>query len=454
MRFLGFDITKAAPNGTMPVPSGGRWWPLVREPFTGAWQQNEEIKLVDVLSNPYVMRCISLISGDIAKMRVRLVQLEASGIWTETTSPAFSPVLKKPNRAQNRIQFFRNWMESKLIHGNTYVLKERDNRGVVVRLYVLDPKLVTPLVAPDGSVYYDLKRDDLAGVQEKDGRLAVPARDIIHDRWNTFYHPLVGISPLYSASVAAIQGLRIQSYSTQFFANHAQPGGVLTAPGAIGDETAERLKTTWATNFSGANSGRVAVLGDGLKYEPMAFKAVDNQQIETYRASAETIATAFGVPPYKLAIGGAPTYNNVEALTQEYYAQALQEHIEHIELCLDEGLELPTPYGTEFDLDDLLRMDTSTLFKTLAEGVRGGFVAPNEARKRVGYKPLDGGDTVYLQDQDHSLEALAKRDARDDPFAKEKSQAEPAVAPQDAAASAEKAFFYEAAMTFQKELAA
>jgi phage portal protein BeeE len=40
--------------------------------------------------------------------------------------------LRKPNRYQNRIQFWEGWILSKLMRGNTYVLKVRDdNRNVV-----------------------------------------------------------------------------------------------------------------------------------------------------------------------------------------------------------------------------------------------------------------------------------------------------------------------------------
>jgi phage portal protein BeeE len=116
-----------------------------------------------------------------------------------------------------------------------------------------------------------------------------------------------------------------------------------------------------------------------------------------------------------------PNYNNVEALDQQYYSQCLQNLFENIEISLDEGLGLTDlvgkTYGTEFDLDNLMRMDTATLLKALSDGVRGGLLAPNEGRKRLGYKPVEGGDTPYLQHQDYSLAALAKRDASDDPFA-------------------------------------
>ena len=99
-------------------------------------------------------------------------------------------------------------MISKLLWGNTYVLKDRDERGVVTALYVLDPARVKPLVAPDGSVYYELQTNDLAGMPTTTAPLVVPAREIIHDRWNCAFHPLVGLSPLYACGGAAQQGAR------------------------------------------------------------------------------------------------------------------------------------------------------------------------------------------------------------------------------------------------------
>lgn len=417
MRIFGLTVQrqKAAPVLAQADNRGG-WWGIVKEAFAGAWQQNVEVKLDTVLTYSAVFRCISLISSDIAKMRLRLVAQDSDGIWSETANAAYSPVLRKPNRTQNRIQFFTAWMESKLIHGNTYVLKERDNRNVVVALHILDPNRVKALVAPDGSVYYQLNRDDLAGVDDFDAAVPVPASEIIHDRWNTIYHPLVGTSPIYACGLAAVQGIRIQNNSAQFFGNGSNPGGILTAPGAIADETAKRLKDHWDKNYTGANVGKVAVLGDGLKYEPMSVKAVDAQLLEQLKWTAETVCSVFGVPAYKIGVGSPPAYNNIEALDAQYYAQCLQIHIESIELALDEGLALPMPYGTEFDLDTLLRMDTATQVKTWSEGVMGGLIKPNEGRAKLGFKPADGGDSVYLQEQNFSLAALAKRDALADPW--------------------------------------
>lgn len=428
MRLLGFEITraKAVPSGLSSVDNSRTWWPIIREPFTGAWQRNKSVTVNTALANPTLFRCISLISSDVAKMRLRLVSQDSDGIWTETEAAAFSPVLKKPNRYQNRIQFFANWMQSKLTFGNTYVLKVRDNRNVVVALYILDPTRVKPLVAPDGSVYYQLSRDPLSGLTTESE--AVPASEVIHDRWNCLFHPLVGLSPIFACGIAALQGQEIQNNSLAFFQNGSKPGGVLTAPGAISDDIAKRLKEHWEQNFTGENTGKVAVLGDGLKYEAMAVNAVDAQLIEQLKWTAEIICGCFGVPAYMAGVGAAPLNNNVQSLAELYYAQALQIHIESVELCLDEGLELPKPYGCEFDLDDLLRMDSASQIKTLSEGVLGGLFKPDEARRKLNLGKVPGGSSVYLQEQNFSLEALAKRDAREDPWASRSGAAPAATA--------------------------
>ncbi|MEM5297652.1 phage portal protein [Burkholderia sp. JPY481] len=417
MRLLGLDIsvTRAAPRTAVaqnasPVSGWGNggWWPLViREPFAGAWQMNRELAPETLLAFHAVYACVTLISADIGKLALQLMAVDGNDIWIATESAAFSPVLRKPNHYQTHIQFIENWIMSKLTRGNTYVLKERDNRNVVTALYVLDTQNIMPLVTPSGDVYYRLSADNLAGLP--DGDITVPASEIIHDRMNCLFHPLVGTSPLFACALAARQGIAIQNNSASFFENGAQPGGILVAPGAISDATAERLKAQWEERFGGPNRGRLAVLGDGLKYESLTMNAVDAQTIEQLKMTAEIVCSVFHVPLYMIGLA-SPTYNNIEALSQNYYAQCLQSLIEALELCLDEGLGLPNTMRTEMDLDGLLRMDTATLVKTLSDGVGGGIMEPNHARRKLNLPPVVGGQTPYMQQQNYSLAALDARD--------------------------------------------
>ena len=419
MRLLGLDITRASGRQIVPVEQkaitgvdGGRGWTRILESFAGAFQKNIEVNQDSVLAFHAIFACLTLISSDISKLRVKLVE-KRGDIWIETTNPAYSPVLRSPNPYQNRIQFWEFWMLSKLMKGNTYALKRRDARYVVVGLYVLDPNRTRPLVSDDGQVFYEIQADNLTGVT---GPIIVPAREIIHDRMNTLFHPLVGISPIYANALAATQGLRIQNNSARFYGNNAQPSGLLTAPGNIPDNIADRLRSEWEENFGGENYGRVAVLGSGLTFEKIAMTAVEGQLIEQLKWTAEVVCSTFHVPPYKIGIGTMPTYNNIQALNVEYYSQCLQKLIEDAELCMDEGLGIgeSVGLGTEFDTENLLRMDSVTLAE-VTDKLKSTWT-PDEQRAVWGKPPTPGGDVVYRQQQDFSLLALSKRDALPDPF--------------------------------------
>lgn len=420
MRIFGLELKFGGSKSAdllAPVDNRGAWgWGIIREAWAGAWQRNIEIRRETVLQNTTVFSCTTLIAGDIAKLSWKLQKFNATDkIWEDSSSPAFSKVMNRPNRYQNHIQFKEQWLISKLSRGNTYALKERDARNVVVALYILDPTRVTPLVDDDGNVYYQLTTDNLSGVK-KDG-VIVPASEIIHDRFNCLFHPLVGLSPIFACGLPAMLGMHMLENSTLFFKNGALPSGILTAPGQISNETATRLKTDWEANYGGKNVGKVAVLGDNLKFEKMVMTAVDAQVIDQLRFTDEKICSTFHVPAYKVGVGQPPTNTNIEALQQDYYSTCLQALIESFELSMDQGLALPDNIAITLDLDGLLRMDSATLMKTVTDGIKGTVMAPNEGRKKLGLKPMIGGDAVLSQQQYYSLEALSKRDALPDPFA-------------------------------------
>lgn len=439
---LEFIAQKAVPVTARPINRAHTWFPIVQEPYTGAWQENAEIRGDTALSNPTVFACVTLIAADVAKLHLRLVEIDDDGIWTETSNPAFSPVLRKPNRYQTIVKFVEQWITSKLVHGNTYVLKERDQRGIVKAMYVLDPTRVVPLVTRDGAVYYELRRDDLSGVVSETGAVTVPASEIIHDIMIPLFHPLIGVSPLYACGAVALHALTMQRTSTNFFAAGARPSGILTAPGEIPREKAAELKADWETKFSGANAGRVAVLGNDLKYEALMSNAVDSELIKQLDWTAITICSCYHVPPFKVGIGEAPPYNNVEPMNQQYYSDCIQSLLVSFETVLDDGLGLEgTSYGTEFDVDDLIWLDTVTRTKAASDAISSGAMAPNEARKKwFGLGPVKGGDSPMVQQQYYSLAALAERD-RDQPFVKPAAPTPPALPPAaDEAETDEKAF--------------
>ena len=415
MRLFGFEIARVQKAQSLTaINANGGWVNLIRESFSGAWQRNVKTDSArDILAYSAVFASVTVIASDIAKLAIGLVREDDDGICTPVRSSPFLAVLRKPNNFQNRIKFVEQWILSKLMYGNTYALKVRDERGMVKRLYILDSQRVSVLIADDGSVFYQLSSDSLSGIMDT---VVVPAREIIHDMMVSLWHPLVGVSPIYACAVSATQGNAIQANSTKFFDNMSRPSGALTAPGAISDEVAGRLKQSWEDNFGGNNIGRLAVLGDGLKYEAMTIAAQDAQLIQQQEWTVKDVGRCFHVPLFKIG-GDVPAGSSIEALNQMYYTDCLQSLIESAELCLDEGLGLPTNYFTQFDLGGLIRMDTAARYDAKQKAIAGGWMSPNEARATENLRPVEGGESPMIQQQNYSLAALAKRDAKEDPFA-------------------------------------
>ncbi|WP_291370113.1 MULTISPECIES: phage portal protein [unclassified Acinetobacter] len=395
------------------VHSNQGWTSLfVHEPYSGAWQKNDELTREDLAAHPAVFSCISLISQDIGKMGI-LLKKQKGGILVDAPIPKDLVVLKRPNHYQNWQQFLEFWMICRKLRGNAYGFKIRDVFGQVTKIVILNPDQTKPLISDDGQVFYQLGVDRLNGTES----VVVPASEIIHDRENCLYHPLVGIPAITAYGISAGLGLNILKNSKTSFGNMSRPSGILVAPGAISEEKARAIGAAWNANYTGQNIGKTAVLGDDLKYQPISMTASDTQTIEQLKMSNEIICSVLHVPAFKVGYGTIPAGQKVGDLNEIYFSDCLQSPVEAIENLLDDAFDLKAR-GLEIflDVDSLLRMDKETKMGIQERGVKASIFTPNEARQQFNLEPLVGGDTVYMQQQNYSLEALSKRDQTDDPF--------------------------------------
>ena len=337
-------------------------------------------------------------------MPLQLKKKLNNGIWADHSDAKISPLLRKPNSFQTRMQFFESWMNSKLSDGNTYVLKLRDEHGAVKQLRVLDYNKVTPYVTEDGEIFYQVRPDNVHGLEQQ---VMVPAREIIHDRFNCFSILCAGF-PRYM--LADLQQCRVTPSLLILLTilKWWKTGRVITVRGAVDQDKAREIKQSWDEGYSGSNAGKTALLADGANFTTIAMTAVDAQMVEQLKLTAEIICATFHVPIYKVNSAATPSYNNIEALDQGYYSQCLQTHIEAIELLLDESFELDEKTGIEMDLNTLIRMDTEGRYKTYSEAIGAGWLAPNQARRNENMLPVEGGDTPYLQQQNFALAARLK----------------------------------------------
>lgn len=385
---------------------------IIQEPIKNGWQRNISARKESPTKNFAFFSCITVSSNSIANLPMVLTKKQADGTWQKTENKKYEWLLKllnRPNPNQSTFQFLNRLGLNIQQSGNAYAWIERGTRGTIKNLWILPSGTTTLKVAPDGEVFYSVMQNDLSGL----GSVTLPASEILHFRINCLFFDLLGVAPLHAAAIHAAHGIEMFNTSYDFYKNMAQPSGILTAPEGISTDEARRIKEEFEANKA-ARHGSVVVMGDGLTYTPVNVSAADQQLIELMKFNAEAICSCFHIPPYKI-LGNAPTYNNVEALTLEYYNNALKFIINEIEQVLNYGLNVNENFGEDLwiklDVEDFLSMDTTTRYNAYNNAIKGGWMTPNEARLKEDLAALNGGDTVYMQQQNYSLEALANRDA-------------------------------------------
>lgn len=383
-------------SGTIPPAS----YPI------GWWQAG--FRLPEQRASAAVEACVSAISQTVAMLPLyHYRERDDGGMDVIKTSPA-ARVLRKPNHFQTRADFFVALTRSELFKGNGVAVATRDSRGQIDGLIPVPPGAAHPYVeSTSGEVFYGVGFYDL--LPDPPVANLWPARDVLHIRLHTAYHPLLGVTPLTSAALAVASAGAINTGIAAFMTNLVRPSGFLAVPQGVtlSKEVQEQLRSDWTDNASGVNAGRLGVLSHGIEWKPMKMDAFDEAVVKAYAMNTADIARVFRVPlPIINELGGA-TFNNAETLIRHWHATGLGFMLEHIELALDAIFELPPNEFIAFDVEYIMRSDFPARMDALAKAVLGGIYAPNEARRKEGLPAAKDGDEPRLQAQVVPLSAAS-----------------------------------------------
>jgi HK97 family phage portal protein len=359
------------------------------------------------------------------------MQRNADGTVAEITNSPITRILRKPNHYMTKTDLIASVFRSVMLYGNAYIWVDRDNRGQPIAMFPIRNTTITPMVTPDGSIYYSVQLTELErGERRLTETMMVPASDIIHHRVLTTAHPLLGVSPLYALGPTAALNAAIAENMAKFQENSARPGGILSIPGGLKPEARERLRADFAKTFSGSQSGKTAVLDFDVKFEQLGFNAQESSVAELLRYTVEDVCRALRIPRHLMGLE-AGAASGVEQSMRMYYNHCLRPLIESIENRFDDFFDLHgTERYVEIMVDDLFRAETDKRIESAVKAVQGSIMTPNEARRMENLPPVDGGDQAFLQRQMVGLDMLNELHAAELMKAKEPAAA-PAQEPPD-----------------------
>ncbi len=381
------------------------------------------------LSLAAVWACITVIAQSIGSCRWNIYTPVDNRREMLSEDPLIWLLNTRPNPDMTAI----GWREAMLFvaipFGNAYAEIVRDGGGRVVALWPLPYERVTPRRDPSTwELVYEYRQPDGTVV-------VLEASRVFHLR-GPGLHGLMGENIIARAAKSLGVAAAQERHSAAYFGQGASPGGILTAPGEVGDDKYKRLKEDWSEKKKGPeNAHKPLILEAGWDFKPITNDPVKSQLVEARQFSVEEICRWFGVPPHKIQHLLRATFGNIEHQSIEFARDALTPWCRRLEQEADFKLcpqrRAPWKY-TIIDTAPLTAGDALSRAQAYAVGRQNGYLTANEIRASEGLNSIGpDGDVLLVQSNLTTIERLINPPAPPAPIAPALPPGAPAEDPTD-----------------------
>ncbi len=351
--------------------------------FFGSSTSGKPVNERTAMQMTAVYSCVRILSEAVAGLPLHLYRYGENGSKEKALDhPLYRLLHDEPNPEMTSFTFRETLMSHLLLYGNAYAQIIRNGKGEVVGLYPLMPTKMAVDRDSKGQLYYLYTRSsDDSPTDAASGQVYLPPEQVLHIP-GLGYDGIVGYSPLAMAKNAVGLAIATEEYGAKFFANDAAPGGVLEHPGVL--KNPDKVRESWNKLFRGsANSHQVAVLEEGLKYQPIGISPEQAQFLETRKFQINEIARIFRVPPHMVGDLEKSSFSNIENMSLEFVKYTLDPWVIRWEQSIHRSLFLPDEkplYFAKFNVDGLLRGDYISRMQGYSIGIQNGFLSPNDVR--------------------------------------------------------------------------
>lgn len=368
--------------------------------FMGNSSSGKSVTERSAMQMTAVYACVRILSEAVAGLPLHFYRYKEDGSKEKAIDSNLYHLLHdEPNPEMSSFVFRETLMTHLLLWGNAYAQIIRNGKGEIIALYPLMPNKMSVDRDENGKLYYTYTRSDCEPNTMNGSSVVLEPKDVLHIPGLGF-DGLVGYSPIAMAKNAIGLAIATEEFGSKFFANGAAPSGVLEHPGTIKDPT--RVREAWQSQFGGSgNSGKVAVLEEGMKYTPISISPEQAQFLETRKFQINEIARIFRVPPHMVGDLEKSSFSNIEQQSLEFVKYTLDPWVVRWEQSLSRSLlseDEKKRYFFKFNLEGLLRGDYQSRMNGYAIARQNGWMSANDIRELEDLdklSPKQGGD-LYL----------------------------------------------------------
>lgn len=368
--------------------------------FFGGTTSGKPVNEHTAMQMTAVYSCVRILAEAVAGLPLHLYKYTASGGKEKALShPLYFLLHDEPNPEMSSFVFRETLMTHLLLWGNAYAQIIRNGKGEVIALYPLMPNRMSVDRDSSGALYYTYTRYSDEAPTMNGMTVTLRSSDVLHIPGLGF-DGLVGYSPIAMAKNAIGMAIACEEYGAKFFANGAAPGGVLEHPGTIKDP--QKVRDSWNAAYQGSsNSHRVAVLEEGMKYQPIGISPEQAQFLETRKFQINETARIFRVPPHMVGDLEKSSFSNIEQQSLEFVKYTLDPWVIRWEQAISRALLRPDEkklYFAKFNVDGLLRGDYVSRMNGYATARQNGWMSANDIREleNLDRIPPELGGDLYL----------------------------------------------------------
>jgi len=367
--------------------------------FMGGSSSGKNVTERSAMQMTAVYSCVRILAEAVAGLPLHFYKYTDDGKIKAVDHRLYHLLHDEPNPEMSSFVFRETLMTHLLLWGNAYAQIIRNGKGEIIALYPLMPNKMKVDRDENGVIYYTYTRSKDEAPTSEGTTVYLYKEDVLHIPGLGF-DGLVGYSPIAMAKNAIGLAIATEEYGAKFFANGAAPSGVLEHPGTIKDPA--RVREAWQSQFGGSgNSGKVAVLEEGMKYTPISISPDQAQFLETRKFQINEIARIFRVPPHMVGDLEKSSFSNIEQQSLEFVKYTLDPWVIRWEQSLARSLlsaDEKNKYYFKFNLEGLLRGDYVSRTSGYATARQNGWMSANDIREleNMDRIPAEQGGDLYL----------------------------------------------------------
>lgn len=344
---------------------------------------------------PNVRTCVDFLARNIAQLGLHVFRRVSDTDRERLNDHPLAQLLAQPlppEKKMTRYRLIETTMGDLGVYFNAYWLKFRGDGD---RMFILPlPPMYVTVYGGLWPTRYDL---DMGGRHWE-----FAPEQVVHFRGYNPENPLLGLAPAETLRRVLAEEHASGKYREGLWQNAARQSGIIKRPLAAPEwsETArERFLQDFAQLYAGdENSGKTAVLEEGMEWEPNTFSAQESEYLAGRKLTREECARAYHIPLPMVGILDHATFSNIREQHKHLYQDALGPWLAMIEQDID--LQLKTEFDdvdgvyVEFNIQEKLQGSFEEQTQSLQSAVGRPWMTANEARARQNLPSREGGDEL------------------------------------------------------------